>query len=461
MTENNFEALVRVGPPTASEKKQARKEQRALAAAALAAKHAKQVSAGWPQSWAPAQVGRWTEAGGDLTAEQRFEASGWDPSEILGLLDDPEVEPKQAPPAGEADDHRMHGDTLASLLNHEWPPTPSKTIFSLKRTLRSGSRHRWTISDEGGRLCLRQHSASGAGVWRIVREEDAGTDLAGAITAIRTLCMVRRGAINEYTLNQYSPASILLALLRVSATGGDEDAEGWVEGLADEWSDSDTAMEEGVSSLPNVSRWCTIDGARLIALTLGRVTHPLLVDPNDLDLPIEEMLGAREIAHSTWFSESGGAPISWDGGNSLSVVGPLLWARQWGDQGEESAFSSLPQSPRSMAGKIADWAVSIAVEVPTAFALLPFDPDRTLSAAASERWNERFEGVNASISFDLDADDLAHVGRSLSRRSPIYRRVRKAFLHPHGKDGQALATALDGVLVDGVLGQLLWGNWEE
>ena len=84
MTENNVEALVRVGPPTASAKKQARKEQRALAAAALAARDAEHVSAGWPQSWTPEQVGRWTEAGGDLTGEQRFEVLGWDSSEILG-----------------------------------------------------------------------------------------------------------------------------------------------------------------------------------------------------------------------------------------------------------------------------------------------------------------------------------------------------------------------------------------
>lgn len=69
MTENYVEALVRVGPPTGSAKKQARKEQRALAAAALAAKHDVNVSAGWPESWTPAQVGRWTEAGGDLPTE--------------------------------------------------------------------------------------------------------------------------------------------------------------------------------------------------------------------------------------------------------------------------------------------------------------------------------------------------------------------------------------------------------
>jgi len=295
----------------------------------------------------------------------------------------------------------------------------------------------------------------------MVREEDVGTDVAGAIKAIRTLCAVRRGVINEYTLDQYPPASMLLALLHVSATGGDEDGEGCPEGVVDEWSDSDESIEEVVSSFPHVRRWCTIDGARLVALTMGKETHPLLVEPDDVDLPIEEVLGAREIVHSTWFSESGGAPISWDGGNSLSVVGPLLWARQWGDQGEESEFSGLPQSPRSLAKVIAEWAVSIAAEVPAAFVLLPFDPNGTLSAADAERWDERFEGVEASIGFDVHADVLAHLRRSLSQKSPMYRRVRKAFLHPHGKDGKAFARALDGVLEDGVLGQLLWGNWEE
>ena len=180
-----------------------------------------------------------------------------------------------------------------------------------------------------------------------------------------------------------------------------------------------------------------------------------------VDLDADEFEGAREVARYTWFSESGGAPISWDGGNSLSVVDEsLLWARQWGDEGEESEFSHLPRTPLSLAGLIADWIISIGAEVPAAFSLEPFDPSGTLSAANAELWGERFQGVDASLSFDLNTDVLAHLRRRLTRRNPLYRRTRNAFLRPQGKDGQALATALDAVLRDGVLGQLLYGRWE-
>jgi hypothetical protein len=267
---------------------------------------------------------------------------------------------------------------------------------------------------------------------------------------------VRRGAISEYTLNQGPPEwGGLLSLLRISTAGGDEDGEGWPQSVAGEWADSDDYVREIIGSAPVVNRWCTVEGLRLVPLQVGRKTVPMLVD---LDSELE---GLREVAEYTWFSESGGAPISWDGGNSLSVVDEsLVWTRQWGDQDEESKFSSLPRTPLSLAGLIADWIISIGAEVPAAFSLEPFDPKGTLGSEDAEIWRNRFESLNASLGFNLDADVLAHLRRRLARRNPLYRRTRNAFLRPQGKDGQALATALDAVLRHGVLGQLLYGNWE-
>ena len=440
----------------AAARKHAQEEQRALADKAKTAVHAANVSAGWPESWKPEQVRGWTTAGGDLEAAQRFAESGWQPTEILELLDYPEVIADQAPPAGTAADHRVHGDTLPSLLSQEWLPTPTNTILSLKRILQSGRRDRWTISESDGRLRLRQQSASPTGTWRTVRDEDAGTDVAAAVTANSVLRTVRRGAISEYTLNQGPPEwGGLLSLLRISTAGGDEDGEGWPQSVAGEWADSDDYVREIIGSAPVVNRWCTVEGLRLVPLQVGRKTVPMLVD---LDSELE---GLREVAEYTWFSESGGAPISWDGGNSLSVVDEsLVWTRQWGDQDEESKFSRLPRTPLSLAGLIADWIISIGAEVPAAFSLEPFDPKGTLGSEDAEIWRNRFESLNASLGFNLDADVLAHLGRRLARRNPLYRRTRNAFLRPQGKDGQALATALDAVLRHGVLGQLLYGNWE-
>lgn len=436
--------------------KRARKEEKALAAAAATSAHLELISAGWPKSWKPAQVRDWTAAGGDLETAQSFAAPGWDPTEILEILEYPDVKPSQSPPAGTAAEHRIHSDTLASLLTQEWPATPSKTLVSLKRTLRSGVRQRWTISQANGRLRLRQHSASPSGTWRSVRDEDAGTDVPAAIAASGALRTVRRGAINEYTLSQAPPDWWgLLSLLRVSAAGGDEDSEGWPEGVTDDWSDKDDYVLEIMGHAPLVNRWCTIQGVRLFALQVDRKTVPILVD-----LDADEFEGAREVARYTWFSESGGAPISWDGGNSLSVVDEsLLWTRQWGDEGEESEFSTLPRTPQSLARLVAGWIESLGAAVPAAFSLEPFDPNGTLSAAEATLWGERFEGVDASLNFSLDADVLAHLRRRLSRRNPLYLRTRKAFSRPKGVDGKALATALDAVLLDGVLGHL-YGDWE-
>ena len=442
-------------------RKQIRQERRALATEARAAVHSADVRAGWPEAWQPLQVRAWTDAGCDLLDERRLEASGWYPAEILNLLDEPEFDPGWAPPEGAAADYRIHGDTLDSLLNQEWPTPPPHTVFSLKRTLQSGRRHRWTISELDGRLRLRQYSESRAGVWRSVRDEDAGTDLAGVIAATGSLRTVRRGAINQYTLGQDHLAGVdLLDLLRISTSGGDEDSLGWPLGAADDWSERDEALGEIADSIPMVSRWCTIDGERLVGLMVGRITYPLLVDESD-GVSVEDALGAREIASFTWFSESGGAPISWDGGNSLSELGSLLWARQWGDEGAESTFSTLPSTSQTMAGVIAKWVCSVGAEVPAAFSLQRFDPNGTRSAAETELWGERFQGVEASLSLDVDAEVLEHLKTRLARKSPVYRRTRRAFLHPHGKDGQELGTALDAVLEHGVLGRLLSGDWDE
>jgi hypothetical protein len=453
----NDAAASAFGVAAVAARKQARKEQKALADKARTAVHTANVSAGWPESWKPEQVRDWTAAGGDLEAERRFAESGWDPTEILELLDYPEVTVGQAPPAGAAAEHRIHGDTLASILSHEWLPAPNNTILSLKRTLRSGRRDRWTISESDGRLRLRQQSASPTGTWRTVRDEDAGTDVSAAVTANSVLRTVRRGAISEYTLNQAPPEwGGLLSLLRISAAGGNEVSEGWPEGVAGDWADGDDYVREIIGPAPVVSRWCTIEGVRLVPLQVGRKTVPMLVD-----LDADEFEGAREVARYTWFSESGGAPISWDGGNSLSVVDEsLVWTRQWGDQEEESRFSSLPCTPLALAGLIADWVISIGAELPAAFSLESFDPKGTLGSEDAEIWDNRFESLNASLGFNLDADVLAHLRRRLARRNPLYRRTRNALLRPQGKDGHALATALDAVLQHGVLGQLLYGNWE-
>ena len=57
-----------------------------------------------------------------------------------------------------------------------------------------------------------------------------------------------------------------------------------------------------------------------------------------------------------------------------------------------------------------------------------------------------FEALQASTSLDFDPEVLKLLG---------------ARGRPRGKDGRALAKALDTVLEGGAMGQLLWGNWND
>lgn len=121
----------------------------------------------------------------------------------------------------------------------------------------------------------------------------------------------------------------------------------------------------------------------------------------------------REIARSSWASESGGAPISWSGGNILSLLAPGLgYSYPWDDAALDQAgiypFTDLPEA----------------------------------------------------LEIDVKAEAQEALRESLARRSEPYRRPRDGLASPRSPEGQALAAALDGALDDGNIGRLTSGQWE-
>lgn len=439
-----------------SAKREAELEKKARISEAQAAERQADLAAGWPASWNPRQVRRCIKLGGDPVRIWSFDQAGWSPDEILSLLQDEEWGSAPGPPAGRAPHHRIHGDTLTTLTRGDWPAVPENTVVSLKRTTRSGRCERWALSRIESGFSLSHWTLNKQGEWRLSFQLEAGSHLGAAITACPGLRSVRHGAINVFTVDaDQLTATELTSQLRVTSAGGDEATDGWPEDLAEEWEESDDFARQILGELPALMRWCTVAGYRLVAVPYGRGLAPVLVDPSSEELVV------RELARYAWFSESGGAPISWDGGNSLSMISDgLVIARQWGDMGEESELLRTPRSSRGLAKLVAEWIRSVEIVVPAAVALEEFDPRRTLSENAAKVWDDRFEDVDLSIDLDLDPDVIDLLRRRLARADPLYRRTRDALRRPRGKNGRALAVALDELGESGVLGPLLSGNWE-
>ncbi len=127
----------------------------------------------------------------------------------------------------------------------------------------------------------------------------------------------------------------------------------------------------------------------------------------------QEVVPRREIARFTWFSESGGAPISWDGGNSLALLGDeLIQARQWGDMGSEMTWRALPRQPSELADLLNSWVTQVDGVVAAA---LMFEP---LSPVAA--WDKMLEAVTFDLWLDLDEVTGEQVRRRLATTSSLY-----------------------------------------
>src|SRR3954454_10768276 len=189
----------------------------------------------------------------------------------------------------------------------------------------------------------------------------------------------------------WGPApSELLAALRIDpsaldAQQGDDRFDIMVEGL-----------EERIVAVP-----CWVGDSHVAGVAHeGRVV-PVLLDEYG------EALAGEELAWYSWHSESGGAPISWDGGAELlRLNGPLALDHGWGDIETGSSLVQLPADPEGLAQLIGDW---LSGEDGTsllgaAFALEPFDPVGSLSAEDREEWQQLLNAVDVTVTLPLDAD---------------------------------------------------------
>lgn len=241
----------------------------------------------------------------------------------------------------------------------------------------------------------------------------------------------------------------LIPLLDAPA-GGLGDPESWPRAVTEGWLNEDeylaTKLQQPLSEMVRLR----INGTRPIPWRGGRPARWLTIDLEDdewsgsgTDLP-------GEIASCTWNSESGGGPISWDGGNSLNLIEPDLVADlQWGDNGHELRLLPWPTPLAARAALISDWIRRLQLDTMAAIMLEPWP-----AGAELHEWDE------VTIWFTLNVDDevTKAVRRLLAGRSSLYRTTRDAVQHPNSVNGRRLRATIRKSARDGFTGWV-HGSW--
>jgi hypothetical protein len=352
----------------------------------------------------------------------------------------------------------------SNTMSDEWPSAPEDTILTLKRRRNTGELEQWTVSGGGDALTVRQFRLDNGNPWQHIQAGTGFTDLAEALERIPELRNLSLCTINEYRLvTAAMEPPVLVGMLEAPDVGGGEAAGEWPDEVAREWADSDSSLQDWQPGLAWVPRWARVNDLRVSMINLGTADssflQPVLVDEDEA-----QFVPIREIASSSWQSESGGAPISWGGGNTLSLLAPGQgYNRPWGDSAEEAgvySFPDLPETPDELGKALADWVIETDSAFAAALALEPLDSNGVIENAERRAWDKRLAEVTVSFEIDVTPDAQRTLRESLARTSELYRRTRDGLASPRSRDGQALAAALDDALDDGVVGRLTSGQWD-
>lgn len=330
-----------------------------------------------------------------------------------------------------------------------WPRTLGKdTVLTAHTLAATGAEHRFRLKLDGGKYQW-QFAQPDNGGWTVTDLGDPQPSIAAAIDLNRIGLLLGKGYLVEIQTRPEHERTVMLAMTphRVIA----EDGEGWPEEITADWDDID---DELPVALDHVPVWASINGARLLLVTPdGTRPYPVLFDRDE-----GAFTGLEVLAETSWFSESGGAPISWDGGSRLSRLYPgMLWSHAWGDVRQET--EAIPATgPVQIGHAVAEFILADDQQFAAAWLLEPFDIDGRLDAQQALEWAALAEGVEVSVSIDLEPGEELPNCRTRLQQDPAYAAVAEALADPTSPRGLRLRAKLEDVRDSGVLGGILGYN---
>lgn len=311
--------------------------------------------------------------------------------------------------------------------------------ITLRRTTARGTVLQYSITaPASGGFELLQHRLTRSG-WRLLAHR-SNLSMEESLTACRPLNRIRTDEVNRIRAEDELIASLLtrLRVVEVGSSAATVDHE--LADLID--------VEEGYLLQPA----CEVNDLPLVAFRFFASPNSA---PSGLYSIDDERFSQTELlATSTWFSESGGAPISWSGGNRVErLPSGAIVSTQWGDAGSEVHVHCVRNGKGQLASFISDWVTSTESSISAALALEELKLPSEVSIEVAAAWRERL-GIEMSFSLELPVQEVMAIRRRLRSSDPRYRAVMDGLARPESHCGHRLAAALDAVIEDGVLGHL-------
>ena len=286
------------------------------------------------------------------------------------------------------------------------------------------------------------------GSWTFREGSDQFTSISEALGA-HPMLRVGGGQTLEIEVEPAHIDGVIRAVVPPRVVGVSRD--GWPDDVVERWTEYEDYLP---LEAPTVEVWAKINGATLLLYVPEGQTRPHAVL---YDWDEGQFLGLEVLAESTWFSESGGAPISWDGGARIARLYPgMLISQTWGDL--DTGYESIPAvGPIEIGCAVADFIVGSDQQFMAAWQLEGLNAS-TLSKGDAARWAELVNGLELSLDIDLEPFEELVACRERLQQDSAYARVAAALQDPNSDTGRALRDRLESVAESGVIGAIMGYN---
>lgn len=187
----------------------------------------------------------------------------------------------------------------------------------------------------------------------------------------------------------------------------------------------------------------------LVPTSIDQVT-PMFIDENGPRF-------VEEIAEYSWFNDSTGAPVSWDGGSRLYKIGKGVYvSAYYGDDQREALAFLNDTSAEALVSAVTDY---LEEEVPALEAILalPAQVSESLDEIDSqilEGWLESLRD-EAGLYLYISAEEKLLVHKRLLDRVPTYRRIADFLNAPRAVENAQIWSAFEQYAEDGEVPSLI------